>query len=294
MLTKKHLGIFLVVFGALTGVLAVAMNIFSRGQSGLYLIMLVAAVGCVLVGSILIFTRILDQFARPIVEEMSEDVKDDIEDIKQKRITPAQIMVVFTAILSLIFMAYVLKLHKFEATWGGMPVVIPTLIVLAIGIPVVTHTRWFRNQSLKTPFGIFLIPVIGMTISMLLGINNVEDVRNLSWSINEAAVYNQPVQAGVNFIGFTGDALSLPSCNDDACGVIMLVIALVVITLVLVVGSAYIPHFWVLSGFVFLTILALITIHELRFRPSIARLFGRKARSYEHHTPVEEDNRQLK
>ena len=269
MLNKKHLGIFLVCFGALTGVVVVAMNSLSRGLGGAFLFMLGLAVGCVLVGSILIFTRILDHYARPIVEEISEDVKDDFEDIKKRRFTGAQAMVVVTAILSFIFLLYVLKLHKFEAAWGGISVVIPTMIVLAIGIPVVTRTMWFRDQGLQTPFGIFLIPVIGMILSMLLGINNAEDIRNLSWSTTtEAAAFNQFIPSGGNFLSFTGDAVSIPDCNDDVCGAIMLVIALIVITFVLVAGSAYIPHFWFLSGFVLLTIMALITIHEIRFRPS--------------------------
>ncbi len=292
MFTKKHLGIILAVFGVLTGVLAVALSLFTREQSAIYLAMISLAVGCVLVGSILIFTRLLDHFARPIVEEIAEDVQDDVEDIKQNRITGAQLMVVITAILALVFLVSIIKLHKFEAAWGGLPVAIPTLIVLAIGIPVVTHTNWFRDQGLKTPFAIFLIPVVGLATSMFLGIYNAEDARNLSLAANEGAVYNQFAPSAGNFLAFTGDAISLPECNDDACGVIMLFIALVVLTFVLVIGSAFIPHFWFLSGFIFLTILALITIHEIRYRPAAFKLFWKKAHPYEHHRPDKETNQQ--
>ncbi len=268
---KKHFGIFLVCLGALTGALTVTISQFSRGQSGVYLVMLGIAIGCVIFGSILVFTRILDRFTRPIVDEIYEDVKDDIEDIKKRRITNAQAFVVITGILSLIFLTYVLKLQKFAATWGGLPVAIPTLIVLGILLVVVTRTEWFREQTLNTPFGIFFIPVIGFIVSLFLGLNITEDARNLSWNVGENVLFNQNIPTGFNFMAGTGDVFSLPSCNDDVCGVITLVIALFVITFVMVVGSAYIPHFWFLSGFVLLTIMALITIHEIRVRPENPR-----------------------
>ena len=62
-----------------------------------------------------------------------------------------------------------------------------------------------------------------------------------------------------------GVQLELPSCHDDICGV-LLVIALIVLTFVLVIGSALIPHFWLLSGSILISIMALIAIHDLRIR----------------------------
>jgi len=44
------------------------------------------------------------------------------------------------------------------------------------------------------------------------------------------------------------------------------VIALIVLTFVLVIGSALIPHFWLLSGSILISIMALIAIHDLRIR----------------------------
>jgi hypothetical protein len=46
------------------------------------------------------------------------------------------------------------------------------------------------------------------------------------------------------------------------------VIALIILTLFLVVGSAVIPHFWLFSGSILLGIMALIAIHDLRVRRS--------------------------
>jgi hypothetical protein len=41
---------------------------------------------------------------------------------------------------------------------------------------------------------------------------------------------------------------------------------LLIVLGVLVIGSAMIPHFWLLSGSMMLCIMALITIHDLRIR----------------------------
>jgi hypothetical protein len=42
---------------------------------------------------------------------------------------------------------------------------------------------------------------------------------------------------------------------------------LVVVAVLLIMGSVLIPHFWVLAGFTFLTIMGMIAVRELRVRP---------------------------
>ena len=59
--------------------------------------------------------------------------------------------------------------------------------------------------------------------------------------------------------------LDIPDCDGDACAV-LLVIGLIILTFVLVIGSAMIPHFWLLSGSILLGIMVLIAIHDLRIR----------------------------
>jgi hypothetical protein len=248
----------------------VVANTISRGQIGTTMVLLILAVGCVLLGSILSFSQLLDRLVEPVIVSIDEDIKDDLEDIKAKRLKNVQLMVIITGAAVFIFLMYILKLHKFEATWGKFPVVILTILAAGIVAMVITQTNWFKDQTLTTPLYIFFIPVIGIVLSMILGISRAEDTRNLSRSVGDTATYNNFVPMGLNIFANTAETgvfdFSLPSCNDDACSIIVLVIALIVITFVLVIGSAFIPHFWFLSTWVLLTILTLITIHEIRIR----------------------------
>jgi hypothetical protein len=66
-------------------------------------------------------------------------------------------------------------------------------------------------------------------------------------------------------VGEWGLHLGVPSCDGDEC-LIFLVIALVILTFILVIGSAFIPHFWLFSGSILLGIMVLMAIHDLRVR----------------------------
>ncbi len=119
---------------------------------------------------------------------------------------------------------------------------------------------------------IFLVPTIGFIISVWLGLAKTENMKVLRANPIEPVSYNtyQPtwiVMQGVGNIGESIFSVDLPSCDGDACGYIFLVVALIILTLLLVVGSALIPHFWILSGSLLLGIMVLITIHDLRLRP---------------------------
>jgi len=269
---RKYLGYFLIGLGGIVGALIVLMFFISREQGLILPLLLISAIGCVVVGSILSFTQYLDHIIQPIVEEIDEDIKDDIADIKARRITNAQVMFVLTGILALVFLYFFLKLHKIEAAWGGIPVYIPAFILAGIGTMIVVNTRWFHNQQLRTPLRIFLIPLLGILISMWLGIQT-ENPRNLSFDVQNQVVYNEFTPLAFDFIRVpfsVGGSVGSLDCDGDACLIAVLVIALIVITLLMVIGSAFIPHFWLLSCLVLLTILMIITIHEIRLRPKAA------------------------
>ncbi len=267
---KKYLGIFLIAAGSAGGALTVLFSFLNRGQGGGYLVMLLMAIGCIVAGSILAFTQLLDRFARPLIEVIDGDVQDDIEDLKAKRFTNAQLMVVVTALLFFIFLFFVLRLHKLASTWDGLPVVIPTLLMIGVVTWIVTRSSWFKNQNLRTPRRIFVVPVLGIILSMLLGISFAEDWSSAAWSAVEGTRTSpQGSSEPVDFVAdFDGSIFELAECDDEGCEVLFLVIVLFVLTLLMVVGSAFIPHFWFLSGSVLLTILLLITLHEIRIRPA--------------------------
>jgi len=164
MFKKKYLGFFLMGAGSIVGALVIVMFYISRGQTGLLLFLLAGAVGCVALGSLLAFTQMLDRTIQPVIVEISEDIQDDIEDLKARRATNVQFMFIATAAAALIFFYFVLKLHKLEAAWGWLPVIIPAGIVVVIGTLIVLNTSWFHDQQMPTPLWVFFIPVIGIEI----------------------------------------------------------------------------------------------------------------------------------
>ena len=58
--------------------------------------------------------------------------------------------------------------------------------------------------------------------------------------------------------------ITFPDCDDDACAYVFLAILFVLLTAILVAGAALIPHMWVLSCLVLLTLIALLALHEVR------------------------------
>jgi hypothetical protein len=58
--------------------------------------------------------------------------------------------------------------------------------------------------------------------------------------------------------------ITFPDCDDDACAYVFLAILFVLLTAILVAGAALIPHMWVLSCLVLLTLIALLALHEAR------------------------------
>lgn len=269
--TPKNIGVFLILCGVAAGVLTLLIRFVNRGEGGGYLVMSLMAVGLVVIGSMLTLTRVLDRFAQPLVEDIEGDIQDDLADLKARRFTPAMQMLVATGGLALVFIFLVLRLRKLAAAWDGFPVVIPTLVLMALVTWVVTRSKWFKNQQMKTPRRIFLIPVAGLILSMLLGTQLTENFSGAGWNAVDGTRAGQidtgdPVDFGLDI---DSSFFELPDCDDDACEALFLVVALVVLTLILVLGSAFIPHFWFLAGSVLLLVCLLIVLHEIRLRPAV-------------------------
>jgi hypothetical protein len=272
MTRKTFISLSLIGLGGIIGALAVFIHSTKDGHDEMMAPLLVLAFASVAIGSILAFSQWLNRLVKPVVDKFREDIEDDIQDIKQRHITPTQLMVVAFGLLSLVFAYLVLRFHKFEATWGQIPVVVPTILVIVIGTWIVVRTEWFQDKIHRTPVNVFLIPVAGILLSMFLGISFTEDVRHLR-SAQKATEYNTYQPPALSWIYIFEDAsylfdsgIPLPDCSDEGCAAVFLLIALVVITLVLVLGSAFIPHFWLFSGCIFEAIIAIIVIHEIRVR----------------------------
>ncbi len=269
---KVKFSLFLVVVGVITGLLVIFPYGMSGGSPALTLVFLSLAIVCIMAGSILAFSRLLDRMVTPLVEEVHKDIEDDLQDLKARRFTSTHVMVIMVVLSLVAFAFFVFRFHKVEAAWGPVPVIVPAFIGLLVLAYFIPRTRWFRFYRDRTPMWVFLIPVIGLVLSTWLGLAKAEDMHVLRQPATQPAVYNNVQPSGL-FLQSAGNvsdfafSFDLPDCDGDACGTIFLVIALIVLVLVLVIGSAYIPHFWILSGTILLGIMLLIAIHDLRLRP---------------------------
>jgi hypothetical protein len=72
--------------------------------------------------------------------------------------------------------------------------------------------------------------------------------------------------------------ITFPDCDDDACAYLFLAMLFILLTAILVAGSALIPHMWVLSCLVLLTLIALLALHEIRRDRSLRQRYGRAVR----------------
>jgi hypothetical protein len=268
---KVIFSIFLIIAGVITGLLIIFTYGMSGGNPAITLGFLSAAILCIMIGTILAFSRLLDRTVNPLVEEIHKDIEDDIQDLKDRRFTNTHTMIIIVGMAVILFSFLVFRLHKVEAMWGPIPVIIPTFIGMIALAWFIPRTGWFRYSRDHTPMWVFFIPTIGLIITMWLGLAKTENMDILYAARTESISYNtyQPTGLILQTAGDVADigfSLDLPDCDGDACA-IFLVIGLIILVFILVIGSALIPHFWILSGSLLLGIMVLIAIHDLRIRP---------------------------
>jgi uncharacterized protein (DUF983 family) len=272
---KIILSIGLVGLGVISGALVIFVYSLTGGDPTITLITLGLAIASIITGTILAFSQLLDRFFNPVIEEVGKGIEDDIQDIKAGQIKDVLIMAVITGVAVLVFFYLILRFHKLEARWGSIPVILPTLVAVAALAWFIPRTRWFQYKILYTPLWVFLIPTAGLILSLVVGINKTEDPQIFNSRSLETIQYNTyPVS---NFIfqtalenGDLGFSLDLPSCDGDDCEVfylVLLVIGLIILTLILLAGSAMIPHFWLFGGSILIGLMAIITLHDLLIRP---------------------------
>jgi hypothetical protein len=238
-------------------------------------------------GFLLCFPTVLERTTLPreletLVDTLVEDFADDIEDIRQPRITSTHFAVVMTMLASSPFFWFVLHYAKLGAKWGSIPVLIPTVIAVFVAVFVMGQSKWFQYRRFRTPPWVFLIPLAGLVISTGLGIHMTEPLEYRGSTAHERAQarvggpqeYDYTATRAYYYdlgdIFYLGDGssdlISDLDCDDEACLILLLVVVLIVVTIALIVGSAAIPHFWVLAGFTLLTVMGMIALRELRVR----------------------------
>jgi hypothetical protein len=123
-----------------------------------------------------------------------------------------------------------------------------------------------------------MVPVIGSLFCAGLGIYFSEtEVSSSPRSDLESTYQTQSRGSYIYHSWFYADnfssglSISLPECDDKDCGYLYLGILLIMLVVILVLASAFIPHFWVLATLLLGTIYGIIVLRELLFSPRKAK-----------------------
>jgi hypothetical protein len=239
------------------------------------IIFILALVALTITSTVLIPGLLLPNITSPHPEFLSDDLEDEWTELRQRTISRPHIFLLGGAISSLAYLWCVFYYGKLtNAIWfGWMPVGVAAIALSLVLFAFVRRTGWYNNRFFQTPTWVMLVAFAGFAAALFLGIFMTEQVppaqngqlltaeENLDYGYVGSRAYYITRQY-LNF-GPVPD-ITFPDCDDDACAYVFLVILFVVLTTILVAGAALIPHMWVLSCLVLLTLIALLTLHEVR------------------------------
>jgi hypothetical protein len=164
-----------------------------------------------------------------------------------------------------------------------MPVGVTAIGLSLLLFAFVRRTGWYNNRFYRTPTWIMLIALVGFALALFLGIFMTEqDAPSQSGQFLTAETNLDYRYVGSRAYYITRQYLDIgptpqitfPDCDDDACAYMFLAILFIFLTAVLVVGAALIPHMWVLSCLVLLTLIALLAMHEIRRDRGLRERYG--------------------
>lgn len=207
------------------------------------------------------------------IDNLEHLVGDDIEDLMAGRITYTHIKLVTTVVAIIAEVYFLFTYQKWTATWwGGIPVIIIAVVCIGMILYGGVTMRWFQNRERRTYWWVFALFFIGWMVSAYVGINRTEPIEfgALPPVEREDYSYNWGTTRASNSSFFSDSSGSFssvdfaaPSCDGDACGAVVLFILIVMIVLICISGSAFIPHFWVVATCMLLTAMAIVALREL-------------------------------
>lgn len=175
-------------------------------------------------------------------------------------------------ILSVLFFAVMyIDYEKYKATWWGVNV---TLISLPLGVAVAFGMRLLFEYFLGVGFMLKRWAFIMLTFATLLAPVLGKYVAEAPKSTPEYEQLDQNERyrqsRGYYFINSFSQSSS--SVSDDSgggggfdcddCGEGIAYLLLIVLVLIMLIGSAFIPHFWILAGFTFLSLMLMYIVNE--------------------------------
>jgi hypothetical protein len=217
-----------------------------------------------LIGFVIAFTNALEESLCLSLDELPELLEDDIEALKEGRITAEHLYVGATAAALIAEIFLLGHYRKWMAAWGSINVLVVALVVVLLAAWVMFRTYWFEDRDHRSRPHMYVIPALGWLICISLGVYWAEPVEFGSLSPLErsqlaaSVAYWSSTRAGDALGVFEFVSVDSLSCDDELCMIVVVVLC--------ILGSIAIPHFWVVATLLLLTIMTVITIRELLCR----------------------------
>ena len=239
------------------------------------IIFILALVLLTITSTVLIPDVLLPNITSPHPKFLSDDLEDEWTELRQHTISRPHFLLLGGLISALTYLWCVFYYGKVtNAFWfGWMPVGVAAIALSLLLFAFVRRTDWYNNRYYQTPTWVMLVAFAGFASALFLGIFMTEQVPPAQ---NDRSL---TAQSGVDY-GYVGSRayyitrqylnfgptpeITFPDCDDDACAYVFLAMLFILLTAILVAGAALIPHMWVLSGLVLLTLIALLALHEIR------------------------------
>jgi hypothetical protein len=268
----------LVLFGIslLAGLASTALFMGHRLSVETWRIIFILALAALIITStILIPGVLLPNITSPHPEFLTDDLQDEWRDLQQRTISRPHIAILGASIAVLIYIWCIFYYGKLtNAIWfGWLPVGVAAIGLALLLFAFARRTDWYNNRSYRTPSWVMLTAFAGFAAALFLGIYMTEQVPPAQGgqlpatelNVDYGYVGSRAYYITREYLNFgPTPEITVPDCDDDACAYVFLAIVFIVLTTVLVVGAALIPHMWVLSCLVLLTLIALLALHDVR------------------------------
>lgn len=234
-------------------------------------IIFVTIAACVIV-SVYLFPGLM-QTVSTEQSMFNPQLSDELDDIKNMRMTRPIVLFFITLASTGAYLWALAHFHKFtDAKWfGSLPVGVITILLAVLMAFIGRRTRWFNNTLYRTPNKAIAFVLLSSILAFGLGLYMTEATP---YSQGESASYHYNGTRAHHFIYYTvrssdsgyhssGGSSSNTQCGKG-CGEGVLFLLVVLLAIILIVGSALIPHFWVLAVGIFLVMEWIILLQEAR------------------------------
>jgi hypothetical protein len=283
----------LVLFGAslLAGMASTALFMGHRLPLETWRIVFILALVVLTITSTILIPRVLlPNITSPHPEFLTDDLQDEWSELQQRTISRPHILLLGASTSALIYVWCIFYYGKLtNAMWfGWMPVGVAAIALALLVFAFARRTDWYNNRFYRTPTWVMLPAFAGFAVALFLGVYMTEQVPPTEsgqlppaeQNVDYGYVGSRAYYITREYLNFgPAPEITMPDCDDDACAYIFLAIVFVLLTTVLVVGSALIPHMWVLSCLVLLTLIALLALHDVRRDRNLRQRYGRVIRS---------------